>query len=56
ARAEEQARQATLERARAEEQAQRAQVAEEQAALERTKVEKLLELLLQKGINPNDLI
>ncbi|NWJ96135.1 MAG: hypothetical protein HXX20_10155, partial [Chloroflexi bacterium] len=48
--------QATIERAKAEAQAQRAEAAEQQAALERAKVEKLLELLRQKGINPNDLI
>jgi Uma2 family endonuclease len=70
ARADAQAQQAVLERARADAQTQRAEAqaqqtaleraraeaAEQQAALERARVEKLLELLRQKGINPNDLI
>ena len=69
-RADAQAQQAALEHARADAQTQRAEAAEQQAALERTqaeaaeqqaaieraKLEKLLELLRQKGINPNDLI
>ncbi|MEI6047056.1 MAG: Uma2 family endonuclease [Chloroflexota bacterium] len=59
-----------IERARAEAQAQRAEVAKQktvieraraeaqaqETALERARVEKLLELLRQKGINPDDLI
>jgi Uma2 family endonuclease len=62
--------QAALERSRAETQAQRAKAAEQQAALERARaeaqaqeaalerarMEKLIELLRQKGINPDDLI
>jgi Uma2 family endonuclease len=62
--------QAAMERARAEAQAQRAEAAEQQvameraraeaqaqqAAMERARMEKLIELLRQKGINPDDLI
>jgi Uma2 family endonuclease len=56
ARAEAQTRRAEAQTRRAEAQAQRAEAAEQQAALERAKMEKLIELLRQKGINPDDLI
>ncbi|MEI6046610.1 MAG: Uma2 family endonuclease [Chloroflexota bacterium] len=56
ARADAQTQQAALERARADAQTQRAEAQAQQAALEHAKVEKLLELLRQKGINPDDLI